>query len=1349
MDMELLNLVFKFRPSLGDSAAKALVDAGIGFATKLAVRVFRGGPTGAQQRALRKAIVMAVMQIVQEVPELGQISFFTIIYRDDIVDEIQKLFEPEQAPDPTLFQAALEEAGYDCSTLPRTPEDILSRLVGLLRQQARQDPELQPLLNVAISERTLARTENIASELTEVKGLVIGLHSSQKDLEEILTGLEVDYAADIEKARTSLKASRFVRARELLEQIKDRKGFEHANVRTRGETYRLLGLACARLGEHEDAQQFFAQAMALDPSSQKLRLNKAELDLRCGKVEDARRAAEEVLQENDQAWDGYRLLAAVVLERGDVALARKHLSSIQESDDAATPSLLAACEAAEGHYSDALDHVDRALQVAPNDPFLLLQKGSLQLQSVLASPGLQSGLAISILEARRADLENARRTLEAAVQSWDERGLKEYSAEARIQLATVLSLLGDHAGARTLAEEATACRNADAKAWVTRARCELETKNVVAAENSVRRALQDSPTMPAAVTLAALIRAEKGDYEEAAKDLENAPIDAWSERERLEAKLLLAQLLWSAGDHEKAVTLVDNLPAELRKHPRAIVEQAQYLLKSKRLDESRALLENAINERPNEPVLFNIAGDVCFEAGDYRSALRRYSRAIRLAPNPGALAGLVVSCLRLGRAKAALKLLDYFERKSVMGDELVKLRAGALYSLGQIQDASDAFEDYIRRQPDDLAALHNATACYIRLGQRDKAIGLLERLTETKPDDWRVYAQLAQLHFAEGRNEEAFRWAGEALAKGREQPEAHLLYVWIGLETGHGKEAAPVLQELPQKFPDFPGLRRVTIPEARELLRQSQERAEKIRQAYQDRELPITVAAHQSEKPLALYRVLLRRTSLPFFADSGTKDGQEGSFKCCESASEVVIDYPALLTLAQGDMFGLAPKCFAKIYVPSDIRQQIQTDRILLTSRLSYLRERRQRAICDKLKRAGILDAWREFAPDLAEWPMGPLHQDKYLCEQAGAIYLADWSLIDDKLPAELPKEVVTSKAFVEYQWSKGTITRDQYQRAKDYLRDTGNWDGDETPIPTQQPEILVVERFTLSTWETVGLLGWLLEKAGRVLVGPLTTYLLNQDVLEEQVYEEALGLVDLIEAAMSPDEGVFVVGDPTQPIEEPDCSWKSAIALAAEKGLPLWSDDLLTKSLFANETRDARSFSTRTALDLARKKSLLAPDKHHEIVVNLMRSGFEYCWFNSETLVWSLHRHNYQPNEDTAALLEHRGNPDSFDNVAANVIAEMARLHDATREPNLAQVNYWMRHLSKVTSEGSAGVTCAFVAHVSRRLADRSWAVRTLWNTLVGQWEAIGWIRIRRGLIEVPPSASIRLWLPGQGTSV
>lgn len=1321
---------------LQPAAASAFAGAILRSAGKLASRLLTGGAKGDEARAFEAAMLGAVAHLMDEFPDLRDINFFSILEHDALAAELTKAFNPDLTPDAAGLRVALDDSGFVFETLPNpcTAEDVFSRLYYFFREEIKRNSILQPLFTSTNVERVLAGQADTNAKLEDLQSKMAAfsadlsasrsvLSSALGTPDGVLDELNEEYRAGIERSREQLKKNRYVDARDLLAGLQVRGTFRFVDAATQAEVYRLYAIACMHIGQYSSAEHSFAQATERDPEHRKLRLNVIEFQLRIGKRDEAEAAAQAMLLENEDDSDAHRLLVLAALDKHDTGAARQHLAKAGLGDDPSGLSMRAACDLAEGLFEEALPKVEAALGAEPDDPVLLLQKATILNQMALSSPGLQSGISIVGLSAQRREMERARDAFRAAVRSWDEHGLRAYSSYPRVQLAVSLSLLDEQQEALSAAVEATECLDANHEAWVVRARCELDVQDTAAAEESLARAAALAPDDAGVVLVRAGLKGETGRPLDAVEDISHSFSDRWHPREKLEARALQVRFLWQAGEQEKAFALLDSLPPEMGQTPRLIAQKSGFLITARRYQEAQALLDAGIQDYPNEPALLHICGDAYLATNDSRRALSRYAKALRLAPNPDSLYGAAQCCVLLGRPKAVLRLTEAFARRGISDNRLYEMTARAWFDLGDLQEAADVYERYLQAIPDDTVALNNASVCHWRLGRRDKALPLIERIAQLRQTDWEVCVRIAQIHLADGANEKAFEWARQALSRGQEHPEAYLFYIMTGFNSGHSDEVGPALQELHQKFPDFQGLRIMQKEEGIEVFKQSLARTAEVERLYQEGKLPITFVVDQLNQALPLYRAIRQWNSQTFRAETGHISDLKQRYTACASSPEVVIDYPALVTLAQHDFLTPAMHVFRKIHVLFSIREQLQHDRMKLNGRLGYFKDRGQRAIRDRLMDSGTLESWRAYSDDLAKWPAsGGLH-DKHLAGLSGAHYLIDWRMLEAQSPDELPPNVITSKSLLSRFWSLG-LDRERYERAVEYLQKTGNWESDGTAPLTETPEKIVIEAWTASTWHAMGLLDYLLGTV-RLLVSPWTVHRLNSDVAEEEVYAEALRLVDLIEATMQEQGGVFTVTQPSgNGTDSGERPWEMVSALAAKISLPLWSDDLVTQLFHSHQVSGAKCFSTRTVAEVAFKRRHIGADQYHKTVLSLVHGGYVYCSFNAQTLAWTLRQHNYQLNDDTLLLLSKQGDVMPFRIVITNTIAELARTHDASGEPNSRQLRECMQFLAMATDAARVGLPRAVAVRTKRALSGRSYLVRRSWDTLVEAWDSLGLVR-------------------------
>ncbi len=111
------------------------------------------------------------------------------------------------------------------------------------------------------------------------------------------------------------------------------------------------------------------------------------------------------------------------------------------------------------------------------------------------------------------------------------------------------------------------------------------------------------------------------------------------------------------------------------------------------------------------------------------------------------------------------------------------------------QAGVDALNELLRRHPDDTALIEHYYEMLMRAGMFDRAIGELEARLETRPKDDATMALLAQIHYMQGRPDEAKAMCDQAIAANANQIRARVLRSDILFERGQREASLADLQE--------------------------------------------------------------------------------------------------------------------------------------------------------------------------------------------------------------------------------------------------------------------------------------------------------------------------------------------------------------------------------------------------------------------------------------------------------------------------------------------------------------------------------------------------------------------------
>ncbi len=228
-----------------------------------------------------------------------------------------------------------------------------------------------------------------------------------------------------------------------------------------------------------------------------------------------------------------------------------------------------------------------------------------------------------------------------------------------------------------------------------------------------------------------------------------------------------------------------------------------YMLLSRGEKESaRHGISNLLVAAANDWNVHMVAGLALRGDGMYEEALREFSSALKLNPANAAI-------LYNHRAR----VYHYQNQIELAGDELAKglaleprhplLRTSFGYQqmrMGQLRAAIETLESVIEDDASMRIAVPTLAMCYVQVGERERAAGLLkdETLAAAEADNEMAY-RLASYFAAEGDSTEALHWLRRAIYLGNENyPWFQKNPAWNNLRTNADFER--ILEDLKKSF---------------------------------------------------------------------------------------------------------------------------------------------------------------------------------------------------------------------------------------------------------------------------------------------------------------------------------------------------------------------------------------------------------------------------------------------------------------------------------------------------------------------------------------------------------------------
>jgi putative PEP-CTERM system TPR-repeat lipoprotein len=492
----------------------------------------------------------------------------------------------------------------------------------------------------------------------------------------------------------------------------------------------LRGWASLQQGDQDQAISLLERSVASQPDNVNLKLDLAVAYVSSG----ANERAVELLQAIPSSAGGARrdtlLLAAVNAAKGsDAGRAEAARLVAGKPKDIASLSAAAAFAYQQKDYATACDYLNRALALDPK--------------------GLSVLLALGRVEAVSGDLQGARKTYEQAL------GVDASNAEARLSLARLALAQGDQAdGVRRLEE----LRKADPKSIEARlilAAVYLQQKKPRDADAAIAEALAATNGDAKVSGAVAQLYLETGRFDEAAAKFRDA---ATQEPTNASWLLGLARTQIALGNYSAARESAQKAQSVANNSTAATAMMVGLDLREGKSDAAVARIEELRKARPKDSGAAQLAGDVALNRKDFVPAAQAFQRSYELKPS----------------AAAAIKFY------------------GAS-SQANLPQATALLEDWVKRQPHDMAARMLLASAFMEKNDDARAVGQYEQIAlDAKPSPLALN-NLAWLYFERG-DTRAQATAKRAFDAAPDNAAIADTYGWILLKNKRVDEALPVLE---------------------------------------------------------------------------------------------------------------------------------------------------------------------------------------------------------------------------------------------------------------------------------------------------------------------------------------------------------------------------------------------------------------------------------------------------------------------------------------------------------------------------------------------------------------------------
>jgi tetratricopeptide (TPR) repeat protein len=220
---------------------------------------------------------------------------------------------------------------------------------------------------------------------------------------------------------------------------------------------------------------------------------------------------------------------------------------------------------------------------------------------------------------------------------------------------------------------------------------------------------------------------------------------------------------------------------------------SQILSSRGRLDDAKAVLEEAKRNLPPSAVLDRAIGEVAEQQGNYDLAIAQYHAALQRAPRD--LAShfrLAVAMRRLRRFPEAGAELDKVAKVDADYPGLSLERGLLFQESGDVEKAIAEFQRALAKAPDDPDLQLRVGSAYVSVGLPDNAIPMLRKVVQERPKSAEAYHFLGRALMLKGPSQqaEAMRTLKYAVDLDPNRAEFHVYLAWAA------NEATPAQLEL-------------------------------------------------------------------------------------------------------------------------------------------------------------------------------------------------------------------------------------------------------------------------------------------------------------------------------------------------------------------------------------------------------------------------------------------------------------------------------------------------------------------------------------------------------------------------
>jgi putative PEP-CTERM system TPR-repeat lipoprotein len=493
---------------------------------------------------------------------------------------------------------------------------------------------------------------------------------------------------------------------------------------TSAEISTLRGNAFLALDKTQEAKKLFEQALEKQPHFPDALVGMAKYSLMQQDVDTAIRFSDEAVEKNPRSAEAW-------LFRGDLL------------------RILGKTEPALAAYSEVI-------KLKPNSAPAYLNKAFLE-------------IGAGNFDSAKADVEAARKATPGSLLVFYTQAMLDYSqgkhAAALESLQQIFRAAPDHmpslllGGAVQLALGSLPQAEQHLKQYLEKDPRNLYARKLLAsvllknregqrAIDILTPVLKDKNTQPDSqlFALAGEAYMQTRDFEKATTYFEKASSMA-PENATLHAALSMSKM--GQGDSTRAVTELEMARKLDPKSTQAGILLVMTHLRLKEYDKALAAAKTVEKEHPDNPLIQNLKGGIYLSKKDAVNARASFEKALSLQPSYfPAVTNLAQLDMQENKPDAAKRRFEALLQNDKKNVQAMTALAGIALNRKENKEATRWLERAYKENPDVLEPALLLEAHYLRLGEKQKALSLVEKLRGAHPNNPDVLDFLAQAQFA-------------------------------------------------------------------------------------------------------------------------------------------------------------------------------------------------------------------------------------------------------------------------------------------------------------------------------------------------------------------------------------------------------------------------------------------------------------------------------------------------------------------------------------------------------------------------------------------------------------------------